>query len=286
MSDKSSIALVTDSTCDIPPAYLERYGIIVQPHVLIWNGVEYRDRVTLSSEEFYRRIQQENSLPTTAQASAHDFLSLFKTLKEQGYREVVAILLSAQFSGAILSAQQAAEQSPIPVHVYDSRSVTAGLAWQVLAAARAREQGASAQEMLAAADRVRRKLSLVIALDTLEYLHRGGRIGKAAWLAGSLLRIKPLVRVNRETGITEAYGVERTRQRVVEAMVKRFFSEVAGEGALHVAVMHGMAEEEAQSIAERIRQEHPDAEVYVHLTGPVLGLNTGPRALALGGYRE
>lgn len=286
MSDKSSIALVTDSTCDIPPAYLERYGIIVQPHVLIWNGVEYRDRVTLSSEEFYRRIQQENSLPTTAQASAHDFLSLFQTLKEQGYREVVAILLSAQFSGAILSAQQAAEQSPIPVHVYDSRSVTAGLAWQVLAAARAREQGASAQEMLAAADRVRRKLSLVIALDTLEYLHRGGRIGKAAWLAGSLLRIKPLVRVNRDTGITEAYGVERTRQRVVEAMVKRFFSEVAGEGALHVAVMHGMAEEEAQSIAERIRQEHPDAEVYVHLTGPVLGLNTGPRALALGGYRE
>lgn len=282
----TSIALVTDSTCDIPPDYLERYGIIVQPHVLIWNGVEYRDRVTLSSEEFYRRIQSEGTLPTTAQASVHDFLSLFHSLQEQGYREVVVILLSGHFSGAMLSAQQAAQQSPIPVHVYDSRAVTAGLAWQVLAAARARERGASAQEMLAAADEVRRKVRLVIALDTLEYLHRGGRIGKAAWLAGSILQIKPLIRVNHETGIVEAYGVERTRQRVIEAMIKRFFKEVAGEGRLHVAVMHGMAEEEAQAIAARIRQEHPDAEVYVHLTGPILGLNTGPRALALGGYRE
>jgi len=286
MNNTTSIALVTDSTCDIPPEYLQRYGIIVQPHVLIWNGVEYRDRVTLPSEEFYRRIQTQGSLPTTAQASAHDFLTLFQSLKDQGYREVVVILLSAQLSGAILSAQQAAEQSPIPVHVYDSRSVTAGLAWQVLAAARAREQGASAQEMIAAADAVRRRLSLVIALDTLEYLHRGGRIGRAAWLAGSVLRIKPLVRVNRETGIVEAYGMERTHQRAVEAMIKRFFSEVAGEGTLHVAVMHGMAEEEAHSIADRIRQEHPGAEVYVHITGPVLGLNTGPGALALGGYRE
>ncbi len=127
---------------------------------------------------------------------------------------------------------------------------------------------------------------LIVCLNTLEYLHRGGRIGTATKFLGTLLDIKPLVQINHKTGIVEPSGQARTRKKSIEVLIERFFEQVQTANPIHVAVMHGNALEEAQVIAERIRQTYSPKELLVNITGPVLGIHTGPRALALCGYSE
>ncbi|HEY9153131.1 MAG TPA: DegV family protein, partial [Anaerolineales bacterium] len=136
------------------------------------------------------------------------------------------------------------------------------------------------------ADRVREKLVQIVCLDTLEYLHRGGRIGTATKFLGSLLDIKPLVQINHRTGIVEPSGQARTRRKSIDVLIERFFEQIEKGRPIHVAVLHGNALDEAQVIAERIRQTYAPKELLINITGPVLGINTGPRALALCGYTE
>ncbi len=281
-----SIALITDSTCDIPPALVNQYGITVLSHVIIWRAQQYRDKTELQPEEFYRRLKSEKELPTTSQASAHDFASLYEQVCRQGAREIVVITVSSKFSGTILSAQQAAEQAEVPVYIHDLKAATMSLGWQVLAAARAREAGATALEMVQAADQVRQKVQLFICLDTLEYLYRGGRIGNARRLIGKMLNVKPLIYVDHSTGIVEPGGMAMTRRKGIEQMVQKFISHVGTDGLLHVAVMHGNAAGDAADLAERMQQEYHPVELFTNITGPALGINTGPLAVALAGYVE
>ena len=140
--------------------------------------------------------------------------------------------------------------------------------------------------MIVAADKVREKVVLIVCLNTLEYLHRGGRIGAATKFLGTLLDIKPLVQINHKTGLVEPSGQARTRKKSIEVLIERFFEQVQTTSPIHVAVMHGNALEEAQVIAERIRQTYAPKELLTNITGPVLGIHTGPRALALCGYAE
>jgi DegV family protein with EDD domain len=160
------------------------------------------------------------------------------------------------------------------------------LGWQVLAAARARERGADAEEMIAAAEQVRENLVQIVLLDSLKFLQRGGRIGNATRLIGSVLRIKPLVEINHQEGVVEEAGRARTRKRAIEQMINRFFEQIGSIEKLHIAVLHGDALEEAKAIADRIREEYNPVELLINITGPVLGVNTGPGALALCGYAE
>lgn len=161
-----------------------------------------------------------------------------------------------------------------------------GLGWQVLAAARALQAGGDACAMVQAADAARRSVALYVSLDTLEYLHKGGRIGGATRFIGSLLDLKPLVYVDRDSGRVEAAGRVRTRRRGLNTLYERFFEELETERTLHIAVMHGDAPEDAEQVAERIREEYAPAELLVGTTGPVLGVHTGPGAIALCGYTE
>jgi DegV family protein with EDD domain len=280
------IEIVTDSTCDIPLPLVEQYAIIVQPHVVIWGERQYRDRVDLQPEEFYRLLRTEKTMPTTSQASAQDFAGVFRQARERGAEAVVAILVSGALSGAIQSAQMAAAEAGIPVTIHDSRGATMSLGWQVLAAARAREAGGGVAEMLAAAERVRQRVQLYICLDTLEYVYRGGRIGNARRLVGAMLNIKPLIYINHEAGIVEAGGMAMTRRKGLEMLYQKFFSLVDSSGPLHVAVMHGDAARDAAEMCERVRRDHHPAELLTNITGPALGINTGPKAIALCGYSE
>ena len=281
-----SIALITDSTCDLPSHFIEQYQISVLPYVMIWDGKEYRDRVTIQPEEFYARLQSSPTLPTTAQASREEFLALFRQAREAGAEGALVALVNAQFSGSLASARLAADAMDFPVAVHDSRSTSMGLGWQVLAAARAREAGGGMQEMVAAAEKVRERVQVCACLDTLEYVYRGGRIGDARRLLGALLHARPVIYLNHHTGIVEAEGMALSRRRSIERMARCFFERMPPGGRLHVAVMHGMAEGEARQLEARIREEFAPQELFVHLTGPILGLNTGPRALALCGYGD
>ena len=160
------------------------------------------------------------------------------------------------------------------------------LGWQVLAAARCREVGGNALEMITEAAKARLKMVQIVCLNTLEYLQRGGRIGMATRLIGTLLNLKPLVRINHETGLVEASGQARTRKKSIETLEERFFEGIEAGKPLHLAVLHGDALPEAEELAGKIQQEHAPKELLMNITGPVLGIHTGPRALALCGYTE
>jgi DegV family protein with EDD domain len=160
------------------------------------------------------------------------------------------------------------------------------LGWQVLAAARARDSGADINTILARVDQVRKKLIQIVCLDTLEYLQRGGRIGEAARWVGGLLHVKPIVSINHQTGVVQALGLARTHKSAVEMMYSHFFNSLKGGKNLRVAVLHGNAPVQAEELAERIRAEFNPIELLINITGPVLGMNTGPGALALCGYAE
>ena len=279
-------AIITDSTCDIPDELIQKYDIIVISHILIWGDEQYRDRVDIQPVEFYERFVKDPIRPTTAQASVGDFLGGIQQAIDKGAEGAVILTVSSAMSGAYNMAKTAAEQASIPVRVIDSKGPTMTLGWQVLAAARARDNGAGLDEIVEAAAKVRSGLVQMVAMESLEYLQYGGRIGDAVKWVGNVLRVKPLVSINHETGRVQPVGLARTHHSLVRMLYTKFFDQLRGEGKLHLAVLHGNALTEAQKLAEKIKEEFNPFELIVNITGPVLGINTGPEALALCGYRE
>lgn len=281
------IAIVTDSTCDIPQVYRQQYDLSVVPLYIDWEGEMFLDGVTMSALEFYDRIEREPTVrPKTSLPTPGDFLKVFQGLRDQGAEEIVCITISSAMSGTIESARQAAGMLDIPVHLHDSKANSMSTGWQVIAAARAREQGGDAAAMLQAADEVRQKLAYVITLDMMDYLFSGGRIGGAVSFLSSVLKIKPQITVNHTTGKVEQGEPARTRAHAINGLYKNFFRKVGSEGKLHVAVLHNAALTEAEALAERIRQEFHPEELVISIVSPVLGVHTGPHCLALSGYRE
>jgi DegV family protein with EDD domain len=281
------IAIVTDSTSDLPPELIKKYDIYTVPVYVVWDEEPERDGVDISHEAFYERLVSDSVYPTTSQPSPQDFFEVYQQAKSDGADEIFAIVLSGGLSGTIKSAQLAASQMDIPVEVYDSRTTSMSLGWQVLAAATARAAGADVQGILAAADGVRKKLTFIVTLNTLDYLHQGGRIGGAAHFIGTVLNLKPQVVVNHETGLVEAGERVRTRRKSIEVLYRNFFERVnPSQGALHIAVLYTTAKHEALQMAERIRREFNPVELIVAVASPVLGVHTGPESIALAGYSE
>jgi DegV family protein with EDD domain len=280
------IALITDSTCDIPQNMINRYGISVIPLGVVWGDELLHDRVDLTPEEFYRRLESDPIWPTSTLPTPADFEKVYRDAIKTGAQEIVMMTVSSAMSGTFQLAEQVGRNMDVPVHAVDSKGPTMSLGWQVLAAARIRELGGSAAKMIEAAAAVREKLVQIVCLDTLEYLHRGGRIGNAAHFFGSLLDIKPLVKINHNTGLVEFCGQARTRKKSIESLVSHFFEQLSPEKPKRIAVLHGGAFSEAQALAARIKKEYNPLELLVNITGPVLGIHTGPRALALCGYAE
>ncbi len=283
---KNLTALITDSTCDIPQAMIDQYGITVIPLGVVWGNELFHDRVDLTPEEFYQRLETDQVWPTSTLPSPVDLEKIYRDAISDGAKEIVVMTVSGAMSGTFQLADQVGKQMDVPVHVIDSKGPTMSLGWQVLAAARIRELGGSAAKMIAAAAEVREKLVQIVCLDTLEYLHRGGRIGNATRFIGGLLDIKPLVEINHKTGLVEFCGQARTRKKSIDSLMGHFFEKFGREKPIRVAVLHGNALPEAQVLAERIKKEYNPLELLINITGPVLGIHTGPRALALCGYTE
>jgi DegV family protein with EDD domain len=280
------IAIVTDSTSDIPAELVKEFDIAVVPHTIIWGNEQYSDRVNLQPEEFYKRVQSGGELPTSAQATEQQFLQTYMDLIKKGYRQIVVITLSNRLSGAIQCAANAAKAFDYPVHIIDSLNVTMGYGWQVLAAARLRDLGGNVQQILDQVNNVRKSISLYVCMDTMAYLRHGGRIGDAARLLGTMLNIKPVVKVSNTRGVVEEVGMARTYQKAIDIMYTKFFETMDLTRKMHVAVMHGDALDQAEKLIQRIQDEFHPVEILTSITGPVLGLNTGPGALALAGYTE
>jgi DegV family protein with EDD domain len=277
------IAIVTDSTCDIPSELLEQYGITVVPLYLLWGEEQLVDGVDIDNAAFYARLPNDPNHPSTSQPTPTDFVRAFESIQAQ---DIVVITLSQALSGTFESACQAEKQVARRCHVVDSRSLSMGLGWQVLAAARAREQGADVEGMIAAAERVRERSSLLLTVDTLEYLHRGGRIGAAAKLLGSAIQLKPLLEVNQTTGTLEPVGKVRTRKRAVGRLLEDIFKRVDPDRPMHVTIIHGAAAEEAQELLKQVEKLYEPLEVIMSAITPVLGVHGGPGVLGIGVYND
>ncbi len=275
-----SIAILTDSTCDIPQDLVDQYGIAIISHVIIWGDEQYRDRVNLHPIDFYRRLVVDPRRPTSSQASVTDFQQAYEAAAARGAEHIITLTVSSAMSGAYQMAQAAAKLVRIPVTVIDSKGPTMSLGWQVLAAARAVAGGMDLNNILECVDQVRRNLVQLVAMDTLEYLQKGGRLGGAVKWVGGMLKVKPLVSINHQTGLVEPVSLARTHKALVEMIYSKFFKRLKGGKNLRVAVLHGNVEEEARALAERIQQGFQPIELLMNITGPVLGINTGPGALA------
>jgi DegV family protein with EDD domain len=278
------IALITDSTCDIPAEWRQQYGILTIPLTIVFGDQPYLDGVELSAQQFYERLAGSDQVPTSSQPAPKSFLAAYRAAAEAGAQEALVFTISAAMSGTIESARRAAEESPIPVHVIDSKNNSMGLGWQVIAAARARDAGAGLDEITAAALLVQKAMAYYISLDTIDYLRRGGRISDAARFVNSILQIKPLIYVKPESGTVGAGMPARSRKSAVDGMYKEFFRHVDPNLPLHIAVLHNSVPDEAQELAERVQAEYHPQELIITITSPVLGVHTGPRALALCGY--
>ena len=280
------IEIITDSTCDIPESLISQYNIQVVPHTIIWGNEQFRDRIDLQPEEFYRRLVSDQNRPTTSQASVDDFSRAYQAAISRGATEIITLTVSSAMSGAYQSALKATEMVKIPVSVVDSKGPTMSLGWQVLAAARAVEAGASTAAVLEKVSLVRSKLIQLVSMDTLEYLTKGGRIGNAIKWMGGLLQVKPLVSINHQTGFVEPVTLTRTHKSIIATMYDRFVSALQNHKKLHIAVLHGNVASEAEALKDRILADLDPIELLINITGPVLGINTGPGALALCGYAE
>jgi DegV family protein with EDD domain len=281
------IALITDSTCDLPANMREKYAVKIVPLTIVWDGKQYLDGVDITPEAFYDRLEKDPNPPTTSQPSPEAFVKAIQQARDEGAEKVVVVTISSAMSGTYESARQAANRMGFPVYVVDSKTNSMGLGWQVLAAARTRETGGDAEEMVSAADRARHKMVYMISLDTIEYLKRGGRIGGAIRFLDSVLKIKPQISVNHETGKVEAGMPARSRKSAIDGIYKDFFNRTGTSGGkLHVCVLHNAAYEEAEQLLARVREEYNPAELVTSIVSPILGTHTGPRAIALCGYCE
>jgi DegV family protein with EDD domain len=280
------IAIVTDSTCDIPERLIDQYGIIVVPQVVIWGTDQYLDRVDLQPAEFYRRLVTDEVQPHSSLPAQDAFQEAYQSAIGKGAQGILVLTISSAMSGTYELARTAAQQLNVPATVIDAMGPTMSLGWQVLAAARARDAGADLSGMAEQAGRVRARLAQFVAMDSLEHLQRGGRIGHAVKWVGMRLRVRPVVSINHETGTVEPAGLARTHAAVIDMLYTKFFEAQKGRRNLHIAVLHGNVPTEAEALADRIRNEHHPLELLINCTGPVLGINTGPGALALCGYSE
>lgn len=281
------IALITDSTCDIPAEWIRQYEISVVPLTIIFGSEQFLDGVDLTASEFYERLSRDTTThPTTSQPTPKAFLDAYRRAAASGASQILAITISSAMSGTIESAREAAQESPIPVHILDGKSNSMGIGWQVIAAARVRESGGSLDDMRAAAEQVQKNIAYYISLDTIEYLSKGGRFGEAARFLNSILNIKPLIYVRTDTGTVGASLPARSRKTAIEGMDKEFFRHIPPGRPLHITVLHNDALPEAEALADRVRMEYGPQELFISIVSPVLGVHTGPRAIALCGYAE
>jgi len=277
------IAVVTDSVACIPPDLIEKYDIHVVPFHVVWDGRVYTDGVDLTPEEFYRLFGQNNSFPTTSQPSLADFVRTYAQLSEKA-EGIVSIHIPEELTGAISVARVAAQEAAsVPVRVVDSRMATIAQGFIVLEAARTAAAGGTLDEVVAAAEALIPRVEFFATLDDLKHLHRGGRIGEAATLLGSKLRINPILSLAH--GKVRVLGVVRSRRKAVEKMLE-MMEEQVGQRPVHASAFHGNALEEAQRIGEEIQSRFNCVEFYITEFAPVMGAHTGPGVVGMAFYAD
>ena len=267
----TSVHIVTDSSCDLPDNLITEMNIKIVPLKIRFGDTEFVDRVELTTEQFWEKCQASDELPSTAAPSPGAFVEEFQNSASEGATGVVAIILSGELSATIEAAQQAAQlvKDEIEVRVIDSRTVTLGLGSVVMGAASAANSGANIEEVAAVASDSVNRTQVHAALDTLENLRKGGRIGAAGSLLGSMLSIKPLIEVRN--GVVEPAGKQRTRGKALGYLVG--VVEQNADQIEQIFVTHAACDD-VESFVEQVKSV-VSVEVLVGEVGPVVGAHAG-----------
>ncbi len=276
------VAIVTDSTADLPPPLRDQHHVTVV-HLNVHFGDEvYRDQIDITTDSFMERLQRSTALPTTSQPSSGLFEETFRRLATD-HEAIVAILISSKLSGTVMSAAIArdAVANLVPVEIVDSRNASLGLGFQVLRAAELAANGMPAADIAARLEAETGAYHLVFFVDTLEYLQKGGRIGKAAAMVGSMLNLKPVLRVDE--GQIVPFERTRTRGRARRGLIEFARGLPRTE---RLAVVHSTTPDEAEQLAAELSATAllPRDRVIVAQFGPVIGTHVGPGAMGVGVY--
>lgn len=269
------VRIVTDSACDLEAAEVEALGIEVVPLSIRFGNEEYTDRVDLSAEKFYAKMAEQEALPETAAPSPGAFEEAFRRQAEAGADAVVCVTLSSKLSATIQAAENAAKSvgDELDVRVIDSLSISTGLGTIVQRLAKAAADGQDADALSSMADDVISRTHVVGTLDTLENLKKGGRIGAAQALVGSLLSIKPLVDIS--TGEVAEAGKARTRRRALEWLSDQVLEKPQVED---LCLVHGGAPD-IDTVVEMLTPRYSKDDIHVSYIGAVIGTHGGPRVV-------
>ena len=275
-----STAIVLDSTSDLPEGHGRPSWRVVPLYVRFGDGEAQREYVDISTAEFYRRLRASDTPPKSAQPSPADFAAVFEELA--GYERILCLALSEKLSGTFASAELAAQGLGGRVRVIDSRVTSGGTVILADAVQRRLDRGTDDDEIDALVERFRRERGLLFTVDTLEYLVRGGRIGKAAGLAGQLLSVKPILAF--DDGEVAPLKRVRGRAKALAELEEIFRDSTEGQDSpeLHDGVGHAEAPEDCDELVRRVRAARPNASLDIVATlGPVIGTHGGPGTLGL-----
>ncbi len=272
-----AVKIVTDSLSDITGDLVGELGITVVPLYVRFGETVYKDRVEITSEEFYSRLVSEDTLPSTTQPTPNDFLEVYEALAKET-EEILVIVVSSKLSGTYQSATQAKElvKGKCRIEIVDSLSVAMSLGLIVISTVNAVKAGANLDEAADLARRAVPRSHLIAYFDTLKYLAKGGRIGKASGLLGSLLSIKPILTVK------DGEMSPLTRVRSLSAGLDYLYDVAAGFTNIELmAVEHCTTPDDADKLVERLGEIYPKERIYRSVISPVVGTYAGPNALAL-----
>ena len=264
------VRIVTDSTADLNPEQQRAAGITVVPLNVHFGDEVFRDHVDLSADEFFRRLKASSQLPRTSQPSVGAFEEAFRKLRDGG-DEIVSVHLSSKVSGTYNSALMAAQSVGGGIEVVDSLSTSMALGFMALEGAKLAKAGRDRAAVAAHLRALVPKGRVTCVVDTLTYLERGGRIGKARALLGSLLNVKPILQL--KDGEVVPVGRARGRPQALSRLVELL--ERDGKVA-QLAIMHGAAQADAEELRDRVASRYPGLDIMLTETGAVLGTHTGP----------
>lgn len=272
-----AVKVLTDSTSDLPPEVTQALGITVVPLYVHFGQEAYLDGVEISSQEFYQKLQQNRVLPITAAPAPQTFAQCYDKLGENG-DDVIAIILSSKLSATYESALEgkAMMHTKARVEIIDSLWATLGLGVLVIAVARAASEGATLEELTRFTEEAKKRVDFKMVFDTLEYLRRGGRLGTAQWLMGSLLRVHPILTI--KDGLVEGIGRARSREKAKDYLIEHFRTIPNIQDML---IGDATTPDEADELEKRLEGLCPPEHIYRAKVGSVVGTHVGPHVLGI-----
>ncbi|MBM7602103.1 DegV family protein with EDD domain [Metabacillus crassostreae] len=272
----SNIRIVTDSTIDISNDILDSHNVIVVPLCITIENNTYTDGVDLMPDEFIKMMKESKELPKSSQPPSGQFLEVYEELSKDG-SSIISIHMTKGMSGTVQSAQGAAQMTDADVTVIDSMYISKALSYQVLEAAKMAQNGSTKQEILDRIEDIRKHTSLFVAVDTLDNLVKGGRIGRGKAMIGSLLNIKPIASL--QDGVYTPVAKVRSQSQAIKYLAKQFAEAVKGKTVKAVGIAHADAYEYASNLKKAIHDIYPNCTVDISFTTPVISTHTGPGAV-------